>query len=580
MVPLPAQPAPAALPAMPAVPELPLPPIVSPPDGDRVLPAAALPAIPVPASTSPPAVPAIPVVPAAPVPPASVPAIPVVPTTATPPAVSPSIPTIPAPAPMAKPAALPTTPMVPPLPVPPAPTPAPPMPIPVPPATTPLPTILLSSPGSSGPAVAPSPAPVQPSAPQEPRPLPLPAPTPFTPGLDSLKPEPAANLVPTGSIAVLKGNKLIEGKVTVSGDKVVVRQGALDRTFLRSEVLFVGANRDDVYRFMLAKVPAGDAAARYAVARWCSLNGLREQALTEAQAIMKLKPDHRAASDLARSTEESLRLFPADGSAPVRTGGALVTVEEPEPDVSPEGATAFAARAQPVLANQCMECHARADHGSGFKLVRVTGFEVGPQATHANLRAVAAQLKKNDPGNSPLLVKSLIAHGGMRQPAFVSRQSAGYRQLESWVAVAVAHAAVPTMPQPTPPLIAPALPVSPIPPAVDNDPQAAKPGTRALPRPALPPVDPAVVPAAGTQEIPAAVPPVLPTPPSIPVIEPGSRGNSRTIPSIPAIPVPAATPVPPAGRFGSESKPAKPAADTGTRDEFDPAGFNRSVPRQ
>ena len=100
---------------------------------------------------------------------------------------------------------------------------------------------------------------------------------------------------------------------------------------------------------------------------------------------------------------------------------------EPEPDVSPEGATSFVTRAQPILANQCMECHARPDHASAFKLIRVTGFEVGPQATHANLRAVASQLKKDDPANSPLLTKALTAHGGMKQPPFVSRQATAFR---------------------------------------------------------------------------------------------------------------------------------------------------------
>ena len=211
--------------------------------------------------------------------------------------------------------------------------------------------------------------------------------------------------------------------------------------------------------------PGRRADSRLVVAKWCTLNGLREQALTEAREILKLKPGHRGATDLARSMEESLRQFPVAGTAPLKPTGALVTVVEPEPDVSPEGATSFVTRAQPILANQCMECHARADHASAFKLIRVTGFEVGPQATHANLRAVASQLKKDDPASSPLLTKALTAHGGMKQPPFVSRQAVAFRALESWVVVAIANASMPPMTPPAQPLIPPTAPVSPIPPA-------------------------------------------------------------------------------------------------------------------
>ena len=232
--------------------------------------------------------------------------------------------------------------------------------------------------------------------------------------------------------------------------------------------------RDEVYRFMLAKVDATNADARLAVAKWCTLHGLREQALTEAREIVKLQPTHRGAADLARSMEESLRQFPPEGSTQ-KPRGSLVTVIEPEVDVAPEAAASFVARAQPVLANQCMECHARDNHGSGFKLKRVTGFEVGPESTHANLRSVANQLKKDDPLNSPILVKALVAHGGMRQPAFVTRQAVAFRVLEAWVVSAVGHTSIAPMSPPTPPVFAPAPPITPIPPAVAAEPQSNQP---------------------------------------------------------------------------------------------------------
>jgi hypothetical protein len=380
-------------------------------------------------------------------------------------------------------------------------------------------------------------------------------------------------LAPTGKFVVLKGNRLVEGTAKLQGDKVFVRQGALDRSFTREDVLCLADSREGVYQFMRSK--AGEnVESRMAVAKWCTLNGLREQALGEAREILKLQPSHRGASELARSLESSLRQYPADGSRP-KAEGALVTVDEPPADVSAEGATTFATRAQPVLANQCIECHARDDHASAFKLKRVTGFEVGPHSTHANLRAVAAQLKKDDPANSPLLVKALTAHGGMKQPAFVSRKAIAFRTLESWVATAVNTGSIAPMTPPIPPMS----------PAAVGAPTA--PDWSASKAPDAAPI---------ATEAPAAVPPVLPTPTSIPAVDPTTRTALPTaplplippvdastppvLPTIPGIPqsrtlpkTPETKPAQGVSQFGTGSKPAVP----GGRDEFDPAAFNRAV---
>jgi hypothetical protein len=528
-IPLPHEPvslAAAVVPALPAVPDLPLPPIVLPPEGELAIPAAGAPA----------PLPTLPTTPAS---------IELPPT--------PAVPAIAAPASTAPLAATPALPKV----------------------STPAPATTLVPPAQSNPPPAPAPSAVMSGAPPEPKPLPLPAPTPFTPGLDSLHPEPHAKLAATGKCVVLKGNRLVEGTVRLQGDTVIVRQGALDRSFAKADVLCLADSRDAVYQFMRSR--AGDTIdSRLAVAKWCTLNGLREQALAEARDILKSQPAHRAASDLARSLESSLKQFPADGSRP-KPEGALVTVDEPAADVTAEAATTFASRAQPVLANQCMECHARDDHASAFRLKRVTGFEVGPYSTHANLRAVAAQIKRDDPTNSPLLAKALTAHGGMKQPAFVSRKAVAFGVLESWVLAAVGTASIQPMTPPTPP-ISPSATLAPATPdwSASKVPQAA-------------PV---------TTQAPATVPPVLPTPPSIPVAEPAIRTAPSSTPSIPAIPrietgtttpVPAAVPqssslpkppetVKPAqtvSQFGTGSKPPAPHG----LDEFDPAAFNRTLPQ-
>lgn len=561
-LPVPADPAPSGPSGMAS---LSLPPIVPPPEAPLVIPAGG-PALPEPVPTQTATPLPIPQVPAEP-PPATSPSSPV--PLPVPPV---DVPPLPEPG-----SALPSAPTIPPV----APTGVEPPTLPITP-TAPLnqpPVLPAPPPGSpETPPAVPQPAPVTPSPPAQPEPqsknqLPLlPPPT--------LLPTPEANLAAAGKFIVLRGNKLIEGTATVSGDKVIVRQGALDRPFPKADVLFVGESRDDVYRFMLARVSATDPAARLSVAKWCMLSGLREQALGEAREILKLQPGNAAATDLARSLEESLRQFPPDGSTPKPQGGALVS--EPEADVTAEGATSFASRAQPVLANQCMECHARTDYPGAFKLIRVTGFEAGPQSTRANLRATAAQLKKDDPLNSPLLAKALCAHGGMKQPAFVSRQAGGFRMLEAWVLQAVGTAAPPPMTPPAQPVLPPTPPVLPdtrrlTPPGSPDAP----PSSPVIPPPAnplLPPVEPAPA------SPPAAVPPVLPTPPSLPSPDAGSRATPPMVPAIPVIPPAAAAPPvpggvqPAGGQFGAGAIPVVPPAGPAGGDEFDPAGFNKPTP--
>ncbi|HSQ57342.1 MAG TPA: hypothetical protein VLM40_16590, partial [Gemmata sp.] len=254
----------------------------------------------------------------------------------------------------------------------------------------------------STPPVAPKPAAVLP----QPAPLPTPSAQPKPlPLLPAPRRETAAPAAPGESkFIVVKGNKLIEGSISVVGEKAMIRQGSLERSMPKTDVLFVGESKDEVYRFMLAKLPPNDAAGRLGVARWCMFAGMREQALAEAREVLKLAPGNPSATQLVRTLEESLKLYPSDGSTPLATarptGGTLEA--EPDVDLTAEGATTFASHAQPVLANKCMECHARPDYPGSFKLIRVTGFEVGPQSTKANMRSTAAQLKKEDPLNSPL----------------------------------------------------------------------------------------------------------------------------------------------------------------------------------
>ena len=83
----------------------------------------------------------------------------------------------------------------------------------------------------------------------------------------------------------------------------------------------------------------------------------------------------------------------------------------------------------------CTNCHARADHASGFKLTPVSDRYADTDAMRANAAAATAFVNRDDLGASPLLMKAITAHGGQREPGIRGREHPAYRNLEQWVLV-------------------------------------------------------------------------------------------------------------------------------------------------
>lgn len=506
------------------------------------------------------------------------------------------LPTVPppvlSPVPVAPPVAVPPPaklPAVPPPPPPATPLTVPGVPLPTvpPPATLPImPPMVPATPTTPLTPVSP------PSTSPKPPEGSLPPPTPFV----------APALPSVGSFVVLRDGKLVEGTVTKTAGKVFVKRGVVDQPYPADQVQFIGSSRDDVYKFMLGRVKADDAPGRFKVARWCMLNGLREQALAEAREVVRLQPNNTAAAEMARTLDESLRLFPADGSTPKPAATGLpavpppapapglpavpppatslappTTVSEPEPDITQEAAVAFAPRVQPVLFNLCAECHARPTHAGAFRLTKGSGFDADPQVTRHNLSAAAGQVRKGDPAASPLLTKALSAHGGMKQPVVTGRHAPAYRVLEAWVYVAAGSpSAPPPVVPPTPP--APTVPpptASPLPPApITATPEAPLPLPESNPLPPVPMTTPAAKPV-----LPPVPAPGLPAPPPIP-----PAAEVKPVPvAPPPLPVPPPIPRATAGvKFGQDAKPVVPTAPGAVNggeavDEFDPSVFNQAV---
>jgi hypothetical protein len=135
---------------------------------------------------------------------------------------------------------------------------------------------------------------------------------------------------------------------------------------------------------------------------------------------------------------------------------------EPDPEIAAEAAAAFPRHIQPVLVNLCADCHAKPGYTGAFKMACGTLQDSDPGIAKHNLKAAVGHIKKGDPAASPLLVKALAAHGGMKQPPFVGRGVPAYRTLEAWVyQVAESKAVPPPAPALPPPNMTPALPPPP-----------------------------------------------------------------------------------------------------------------------
>ncbi|HEY3788100.1 MAG TPA: hypothetical protein VGL71_04555, partial [Urbifossiella sp.] len=414
----------------------------------------------------------------------------------------------------------PPLPAVPMIPQPPA------LPVPAPPLAVPPAQKLPAVPPPVIPKTPPSPSPAP--IPNVPPPAPLGAPTPFVP------PTPPS----IGSIILLKDGKMVEGAVTQSTDMVVVRRGSIDQPFARDQVQFIGKSKDECYRHLLGTVKADDAPGRFKLARWCMYNGLRELALGEAKEVVKLQPNMTAAAEMARALEESIRLFNPDGTAKIEAPAApkvgapvLPKAVEADPEIVPEAATAFAPHIQPILVNLCADCHARPGYAGVFKMACGSVQDVDAAIARHNLKAAISQIKNGDPGASPLLVKALAVHGGMKQAAFANRAAPAFRVLEAWVYIAAGSKAMPpAVPMVPPPDMKTGLPAVP--------PPDMKTGLPAVPPPDMKPV----------------LPPVPP----------------------PSIPAP---------KFGEDALPSAPSAPNSESanapiDDFDPSVYNRAVDAQ
>ncbi|HKB01508.1 MAG TPA: hypothetical protein VKD90_04770 [Gemmataceae bacterium] len=249
-------------------------------------------------------------------------------------------------------------------------------------------------------------------------------------------------------VVVLDNENLLEGEVVrVEGGYQIRRPTGGDITLPARRVLAVVADRKAAFAVVAERANRRDADERLRLARWCSANGLPDEALAEAKTAARMRPGFRAAEQYVATLELVANTDPDPAVIPAR---ADVPVKEPVTDVqaieyNSESFPLFASRVHAILLNACANCHAKPE----TKTLRLTRTG-GRSALSKNLMSALVQVNPAEPTASPLLTKSITPHGTATDAPFKSRNHPAYQTLEIWARFALAPEGTPLPDGPLP----------------------------------------------------------------------------------------------------------------------------------
>ncbi len=249
----------------------------------------------------------------------------------------------------------------------------------------------------------------------------------------------AADKPEAGKVLILDNDRTLEGDIERVGDRYRLRR-SLGVTWVPAErVAGLCGSKEEALAFLRRRSNLDDPDERLRLARWCHLQGLREQALVEVKAAVELRPDHAESKRLLQYLEQSARYAEEAVKPPPEPARPRPLAEAPAIDLSAEAVGLFATRVQPILMNACARCHL-AEGAGAFQLERTSSDGVvNRKAMQHILPAVVAQLNLRQLEASPLLIKAVSAHGPTGEAPLRGRQTEAFRTLENWVRLTVAN---------------------------------------------------------------------------------------------------------------------------------------------
>ncbi|NOX56884.1 MAG: hypothetical protein GXP27_21075 [Planctomycetes bacterium] len=235
----------------------------------------------------------------------------------------------------------------------------------------------------------------------------------------------------------------MKGTLVRRPDGYAIRTPHGEVIYSTDQVLCEASSLRDAYQKLRRSIPHPTAAQHTALARWCLLHELYEEARRELMAALGQNPDHQTAREMLRKLDSVLgrtEIRPLDSS------GALVEQAREQLEARALGglprelARQYAETIQPLLLNKCAAgaCHGPYEQRS-FRLIRLRPSRSHRVFAEQNLATVLRFLDREKPNQSPLLVRCTDGHDGRPRELFAG--PAGRQQLlrlRKWVAAVTA----------------------------------------------------------------------------------------------------------------------------------------------
>ncbi len=253
---------------------------------------------------------------------------------------------------------------------------------------------------------------------------------------------------PPQSLLVLKTGRVLSGQISESPGGYVVDNPSGNSGSMRvpfSLVRFEAKSLRDAYLKLRRYMPEITATNRIDLARWCIMNGLKDEARLELRDALRLEPQRSEARTLLRRLDHTsspssslmLTLPKSESTSPTfdRTEAkSLAGLSRPL-------AEQFVARVQPLLVNKCSNagCHNQTSEQE-FRLKRIRAGRGHRLYSRQNLAAVLKRVDTERPHQSKLLVA--LHDGHARTGSDLLEGRAGVAQAETirqWVVSVIAE---------------------------------------------------------------------------------------------------------------------------------------------
>lgn len=246
------------------------------------------------------------------------------------------------------------------------------------------------------------------------------------------------------SVVVLRSGGVLQGTVSVSGERYVVTRPNSVVDVPAPQVLLVASSLEDAYVRQRQQLPRDTPEAHLALAEWCVRYNLVEPAKQELADARRLDPSDPRTALLERrlAVLAGPKQSPATSSTAISQGdeaskAELQKLDEIAADLPPGAMERFTRKVQPLLVNNCTAagCHQMGGK-QDFQLDRAVLHGLSNRRLALrNLVAVMELVDRDQPQSSELLLMARRAHGGQAKPMVGTRHEAQVKQLVDWVAL-------------------------------------------------------------------------------------------------------------------------------------------------